>query len=64
MNELDVLFNRGDISDCQVLDTKMRCPTDNNKAVWCSECIFCNSTQANIKVKELIPILIIEGEDE
>ena len=60
MNELDKLFNIGENKDCQISGARIRCPSTENKYVWCSECILCKSSQANIKIKELIPILLID----
>lgn len=60
MNELVNLFNKGEYTDCQVSGDILRCPITEDTTVWCSECIFCNSSQANIKIKELIPILLID----
>lgn len=60
MNELVNLFNKGETKDCQIIRAIIKCPSKEVKTVWCSECIFCNSSHANIKIKELIPILLID----
>lgn len=61
MNELDGIINTtGKSNSCLVFRQKIRCPDTGGKHIWCQECIFLNESTHNKKLKEIIPILLID----